>query len=278
MAERSPAAPTTAARLAGPYLALVGSRLRSQFAYRRSFALEVLGSVGVGLVEFAEIYVIFSSITVLGGLDFAGMALLFGLSSLAFSVADLLVGHIDRIPFYLRTGTLDAFLLRPLPVLAQLVTSDVQLRRIGRTALAIGVLVVALVVNPIELTPATVALLVITPIAGTAIFCGLFVAAAGLQFWLIEGSEMANAFTYGSSYAASFPTAIFTLPMRILFTFVVPAAFTAYLPTLLILGLPGPAWTPAWLGWLTPVAAVATWAAGLALWRAGLRHYTGAGS
>lgn len=269
---------TTAAGPIAPYLALIASRLRSQLAYRRSFVLDLLGSFGVGVIEFAEIYVIFSSISVLGGLDFAGLALLFGLSNLAFSLADLLVGHIDRIPTYLRTGTLDAFLLRPLPVLAQLVTSDVQLRRLGRSALALVVLVVALAVNPIAFTPATVLLLVLTPVAGTAIFCGLFVVAAGIQFWLIEGSEMANAFTYGSSYAASFPTSIFTLPMRVLFTFVVPAAFTAYLPTLLILGLPGPGWTPAWLGWFSPVAALAIWALAMLTWRAGLRHYTGAGS
>lgn len=261
-----------------PYRAVLGSRLRSQFAYRRSFALDLLGSVGIGLIEFAEVYVLFSSISALGGLDFAGMVLMFGLANVSFSVADLLVGHLDRIPTYLRSGTLDAFLLRPLPVLAQLVTSDVQLRRLGRTALALVVLVIALVVNPVQATPATVALLVITPIAGTAIFSGLFVCAAGVQFWLIEGSEMANAFTYGSSYAAEFPTSIFTLPMRVLFTFVVPAAFTAYLPTLLLLGLDGPAGTPAWLGWLTPVAAAAVWGAGMLLWRGGLRHYTGAGS
>jgi ABC-2 type transport system permease protein len=279
------AEPTTAGRAAvgrrtwwGPYGALLSSRLRSQFAYRRSFVLDVLGSFGVGLVEFAEIYVIFSSISALGGLDFSGMVLLFGLANISFSLADLLVGHIDRIPFYLRTGTLDALLLRPLPVLAQLVTSDVQLRRFGRIVLALVVLVIALVINPVEATPATVALLVITPIAGTAIFSGLFVCAAGVQFWLIEGSEMANAFTYGSSYAAQFPTSIFTVPMRVLFTFVVPAAFTAYLPTLLLLGVEGPAWTPAWLGWLTPLAAAAVWGVGMLLWRAGLRHYTGAGS
>jgi len=281
VADLSPAGsrrPTAAGGVLAPYRALVSSRLRSQFAYRRSFALDVLGSFGVGLIEFAEVYVIFSSISVLGGLDFAGLALLFGLANLSFSLADLLVGHIDRIPTYLRTGTLDAFLLRPLPVLAQLVTSDIQLRRLGRSALALVVLVVALVVNPIDFTPATIALLVITPIAGTAVFCGLFVVAAGIQFWLIEGSEMANAFTYGSSYAATFPTSIFSLPMRVLFTFVVPAAFTAYLPTLLILGLPGPGWTPAWLGWLSPVAALAVWGVGMATWRAGLRHYTGAGS
>jgi len=57
----------------------------------------------------------------------------------------------------------------------------------------------------------------------------------------------------------------------------VPAAFTAYLPALAILGLPGPPLLPAWLGWCVPVAAVAGWLAALGLWRLGLRRYTGAG-
>lgn len=219
-----------------PYRELIGSRIRSQTAYRRSFALDVSGSVMVGLVEFAEVYIIFANVDALGGLDFAGVALVFALAHLTFSVADLIIGHLDNLPTYLRMGTLDAFLLRPLPVLAQLVTSDVSLRRFGR------------------------------------------IAVAAVQFWLVEGREFVNAFTYGGNYAASFPASVFAVPMRAFFTFVVPAAFVAYLPTLVLLDLPGPVGLPQWLGWCSPVAAVALWCAALAGWRAGLRHYSGAGS
>lgn len=261
-----------------PYRVLVGSRVRSQTAYRRSFALDVLGSFTVGLVEFAEVYIIFTNVDALGGLDFAGVALVFAIAHLSFSIADLTVGHLDRLPTYLRTGTLDAFLLRPLPVLAQLITSDVSLRRLGRTSVAVTILVVALRLNDIDWTPARVALLVIAPIAGSAIFAALFVAAAAIQFWLIEGAEFASAFTYGGNYAASFPASVFALPMRVLFAFVVPAAFVAYLPSLVLLDLPGPVGLPQWLGWCTPLAAAGIWSVALAGWRAGLRHYTGAGS
>ena len=37
-----------------------------------------------------------------------------------------------------------------------------------------------------------------------------------------------------------------------LFGFFFPMAFTAYLPAVTLLGLPGPAWLPAWLGWCAP--------------------------
>ncbi|WP_199702289.1 ABC transporter permease [Jiangella rhizosphaerae] len=261
-----------------PYRVLLGSRMRSQTAYRRSFVSDLLGSVGIGLVEFAEVYILFANVEVLGELDFAAAALLFALANLGFSVADLLVGHVDNLPVYLREGTLDAYLLRPLPVLAQLITSDVSLRRLGRVAVAVAVLVVALPLNDIDWTADKVTLLLLTPLIATAVFAGLFVCAAAIQFWLVEGAEFANAFTYGGSYAASYPASIFSLPMRLLFTFVVPAAFTAYLPVLVLLDLPGPAGTPQWLGWCAPLAAVVIWAVALAGWRAGLRHYTGTGS
>jgi ABC-2 type transport system permease protein len=240
--------------------------------------MDILGSIAVGAFEFVEIYVIFANVEFLGELDFAAAALLFALANLSFSLADMLVGHADQLPTYLRAGTLDAFLLRPLPVLAQLVTSDIALRRIGRAGMAVAVLAIALPLNDVTWSPSTVALLVVAISAGTAIFAALFVCAAAVQFWFIEGSEVTNSFTYGGSYASQYPASIFTLPVRILFSFVIPAAFVAYLPTLALLDLPGPPGLPTWLGWCTPVMAVATWLVALAGWRAGLRHYTGAGS
>jgi ABC-2 type transport system permease protein len=260
-----------------PYLELLRSRVAAQTGYRGSFALDLLGNVGIGLVELSEIYVIFSRVDALGGLDVGGALLVFALANVAFSLADLAVGHVDTLPTYLRAGTLDAFLLRPLPVLAQLATSDISLKRLGRTALAVVVLAVAVPAAVSAWTPAKVLLLVVTPFVGAAVFAALFVVAAALQFWLVEGSELTNSFTYGGAYAASYPASVFPLPLRVLFSFVVPAAFTAYLPALALMDEPGPPWLPSWLGWCTPLAAGAAWGVSLLVWRAGLRHHTGAG-
>ncbi len=259
------------------YRAIVGSRVRSQTTYRASFALDVLGSVGVGLLEAAEIYVIFHNVDALGGLSVGPALLVFALANLSFSLAGVVVGHLDELPTYLRAGTLDAMLLRPLPVLAQLVTSDVSLRRLGRAAVAAVVLVIALPLAVDDWTAPAVVMLALAPVTGALIFGALFVAAAGAQFWLVEGAELTNAFTYGSSYVSSYPASVLHVAVRSFFTFVLPAAFTAYLPTLVITGQPGPPGLPAWLGWFTPVAAVLANAAALACWRAGIRHYTGAG-
>lgn len=258
------------------YRSLVGSRARSQTAYRTSFAVDVFGSVTISLVEFAELYVLFSSIDLLGGLDLTGAILVFALSNVAFSLADLAVGQLDSIPTLIRTGALDAVLLRPLPVLLQLSANDLSIRRLGRTAVGLVLLGIALTRAQIDWTAGIVVLLLVTPAAGAAIFAALFVAAGAAQFWLIDGAEMTNAFTYGSSFASSYPGSVYSTPVRLFFTFVIPATFTAYLPTLALLDRDAPG-LPGWLGWCTPLVAALIWAVTLVAWRTGLRRYTGAG-
>jgi ABC-2 type transport system permease protein len=256
---------------------LLGSRLRSQTAYRTGFALDVVGQLGLALLEFSEIYVLFHNVDVLGGLGLGAALLVFALANVSWSVADMAVGHMDRLPVFIRAGTLDAMLVRPLPALAQLLTSDLSLRRLSRTALGLVVLAVALPMAVSDWTPGKVALVIVAPVAGAAIFASLFVSAAGAQFWLIDGAELTNAFTYGSSYVASYTASVLHVLVRTFFSFVVPASFVAYLPALVLTGEAGPPWLPAWLGWCTPVMAVGAWAVALLWWRTGLRHYTGAG-
>ena len=260
-----------------PYRAVLASRARSQRAYRTSFALD-LGSAGlVGFIELAEVWVLFSNVSTIGGMHFKQILLVFGLADLTFSVADLSFGHLDTLPNYLRSGTLDAFYLRPQPILLQLITSDISLRRIARAAVGGGALGIGLATAGVPWDMRTAVLLLLALVSGYATFAALYVWAAGLQFFLINGAEMTNAFVYGGRYAASQPASVWSRPLKLVFGFFFPMAFTAYLPAVAVLGLPGPEWLPAWLGWCTPAAAAWSWAMGLLCWRWGLRHYQGGG-
>lgn len=260
-----------------PYRAVLGSRVRAQRSYRTGFALDLAGSLLVGLVELAEVWVLFHAVGTLGGFDVRQILLVFGLADLTFSLADLVVGHCDRLTTYVRLGTLDVFYLRPQPLLLQLMTSDVSLRRLSRVAVGLAALVVALAVNDLDRSVRTVALLAIALVSGLATFAALFVWAAGLQFFLLDGAELTNAFVYGGRYAASQPASVWSRPLVAVFGFFFPMALTAYVPALAILGLEGPPWLPAWLAWWVPLAAAWTWAAALVSWRLGVRHYQGGG-
>lgn len=259
------------------YRAVLASRARSQASHRASFRMDLVGAVLVGLIEFTEIWVLYSATDEIGGFTLAQILLVFGLSDLAFSLADLVAGHCDNLPTYVRAGTLDVFFLRPQPLLAQLMTSDLSLRRIGRCLVGAAALTVGLVLNDLDWNVGTVGLLVLALASGFVIFTAQFVTAAGLQFFLINGSEMTNAFVYGGRYAATQPAGVWPRALLVVFGGIFPVAFAAYLPVATLLGMPGPVGLPTWLGWFAPVAAL--WAVAVAglCWRWGLRHYRGAG-
>lgn len=259
------------------YAIVLGSRVRAQMSYRSSFWINVVNSFFTGILEFTEIYVLLSNTPTLGGMTFSQAALVFGLANLGFSLGDLMFGQTDQIPLYIREGKLEAFLVRPMPVLAQMITSDFQLRRVGRAVLGLVVVIIVLLAGDLHCTPGVIYLLIITPIVGAAIYAALFVLAGGLQFWLINGAEFTNSFVYGGATAGQVPGSVLLLPLRVLFTFVFPATVTSYLPCLLILGLDGPPWLPSWLGWFAPLFAVWAWLLATIVWRNGVRHYTGAG-
>ncbi len=270
------AEPTTLARL-GAYRAVLRSRVRAQTGYRVSFVTDLATAFLVGVVELAETWVVFSQVDALGGLSFQGILLVFGLSNICFALADLVVGHVDRLPRYINAGTIDVFYLRPQPLLAQLVTSEISLKRLTRIGVGVIALVWGLAVNDISDPGRAAAVVALALLCGPVVFGALFVTAAGCQFWLVNGSELTNSFTYGSSYAAGQPAAVFPTALKLTFGYLLPAAFVGYLPTLVVLGLPGPSLLPAWLAWCLPLAAL--WSCLLAglVWRAGVRHYQGAG-
>ncbi|GAB3749381.1 ABC transporter permease [Microlunatus parietis] len=259
------------------YRTVVASRIRAQASYRLSFTVETFNSILVGIVEFAEIYVLLANVPQLGGLTLAQAALVFALANLGFSIADMIFGQLDSIPQYLRLGKLESFLVRPMPLMTQMITSDLQLRRLGRALVGLVILIIAWALLGLPMTPGTLYLLIITPITGAAIYGAMFTLAGGIQFYVIDGAEFTNAFVYGGGYAGQLPGSVLLMPVRVLFTFVIPATVTAYLPALLILGEPGPELLPSWLGWFAPLFAIWAWLLAGFAWRSGVRKFTGAG-
>ncbi|HWN32256.1 MAG TPA: ABC-2 family transporter protein [Pseudonocardia sp.] len=260
------------------YRRLLASRVRGQLAYPLSFGLDLLAQALGQTIELVVIVVLFGRVHTLGGFGADEVLLIFALAGIAFGLADLVVGQLDELPRWIRTGELDVLLLRPLPVLAQLVTADMQLRRLGRVLVGLLVLGVVLTRAPIVWSPVTVLLLISTPLVGAVIIGSIWVATCAVAFWVVEAREVANAFTYGSSLSTAYPVTVFAPWLRRLLTFVVPAAFVAYYPVLAILGRSDPLGRPDAMRYAAPLVAVASVAVAGLIWRAAVRRYQGAGS
>ncbi len=260
------------------YRRLAGASIRGQLAYPLSFTLQCVGQAVAQATDLVLILALFSHIRSMGGFDAREVLVIYGIAGVAFGFADMIVGQLDSLPSYIREGRLDALLLRPLSALGQICASEVAMRRIGRILTALVTLTYALSTVGVEWTPQRVALVVIAPVAATVILCSIWVVACSVAFWVIEGREIANSVTYGSSMFTAYPLGVFSSWLRRLMGFLVPGAFVAYFPTLALLGKPDPLGLPAFLQWSSPVVAVAAALVATVVWRFALRHYRGTGS
>jgi ABC-2 type transport system permease protein len=265
-------------RTGGVYRRIVASRIRGQLAYRTSFVLDVAAQVIGQSIELVAILVVFTQVTSLGGFDRDEVVLMYGLAATAFGLADLAVGQVEDVSEYIRTGELDVLLLRPLGTLAQLLSADVSLKRVGRVAAGVAVLGYALGAAGIDWTPARVLLAASAPLVGATILAAIWVAANTVSFWVVDGREVANSVTYGSNFSTSYPITVYGPWLRRVLCFAVPSAFVAYFPALALLGRPDPLGLPEVLQWSAPAVAVLAVAVATVIWQAGVRRYQGAGS
>ena len=260
------------------YRHLVAAQVRSQAQYRTSFVVDVVGSVMFGVFDIIGIVVLFRVTPALGGFVFHEVFLMAALAGCAFALADLVVGNVERLRVYVRSGLFDALLVRPLGSLGQLVTMDVAARRVGRVTFCLALLATAAAHASMPATPARIGLLVLATVAGAAIFGAIFVATATVAFWWIESGEIANGLTYGGHDFTQYPITIYGAIYRRLFAYGVGFAFVAYYPTLALLDRPDPLGAPPLLGYASPLVAVVAIAVAGTMWRTGVRHYRSTGS
>ena len=260
------------------YAALLGGQWRSLMSYRASFVVEMITNIGGTAFDVIAVLVIFRATRTVAGFTLPEAILMVSLSSCAFNLADFVVGNIDRLKTYVRTGMMDAVLVRPLGALIQLVLMDLPLRKALRLVLAVAVLTVALRVNDIDWTPARVLLVIVVPLAGGVFFGSIFVLSASLAFWWVDSGEIGSAFTYGGRDFTSYPVPVYAGWFRGLFAYGLGFGFVSYQPALALLGRADPLGLPGWAGFGSPLVALVAAAIAALVWRSGIRHYRSTGS
>jgi len=260
------------------FLMLAGMWTRVSWSYRTSFAVLTFASLVTTFLDFAAILVMFANVPALGGFGLAEIAFLYGTTSVSAGLADLVVGNVERLGQRIRLGSFDAMMVRPVGVLAQVCADQFAMRRLGRVIQGAAVLGWALAVVDVDWSVVRLVVLASMLVCGALIFTAFFVLGASFQFVSIDGSEVANAFTYGGHTLVQYPLTIYPRHLVTVLTFVLPVAFVNWYPALFVLGRPDPFGLPGWLRFASPLVALLLCAlAGLA-WRTGVRHYRSTGS
>lgn len=262
------------------YRRLLGIQIRSQLQYRAAFLLEAFASLIANGMFFLSLALVLQRFEGIGNWGLGEIAFLVGMVEMAFAAMDILFSGFDPGFFgrWIRLGTFDQLMLRPVNLTIQVLGSRFILRRIGRALQGIAILAVALTMIDVHWTAAKIIFLPFVFAGMVAFFGGLFIIGATITFWTVESIEVINIFTYGGSEMISYPMDIYPLWLRSFFTYVIPAIFLNYYPALYILGIPDPLGLPDWAPLMGPVVGFLMIALALQFWRFGVRHYQSTGT
>lgn len=266
------------AELALIYRRLVGARVRSQYQYRLSFWLFIVSQFLITFTDFLAIVVIFAHVPRLADWSLGEVAFLYGLSGVAFGLADIFVSQVEDIPRRVKDGSFDQLLVRPLGTLLQISSDDFQLRRVGKLAQAVTILSIAATRVHIGWTAAKVLVTLSSVVSGACIFGAVWVIGAGAFFWIIDGREVINSFTYGGNFLTQYPLQVYGSVIRRLLAFAIPLAFVAFFPALYVLGKPDPFTSLGFVRFLSPAVALVMIGCARVAWGGAIRHYRSTGS
>lgn len=260
------------------YRRLAAAAIASQMQDRLAFVLQTFIGFAVNGVEFVAIAFLFHRFGAIEGWRLPEIALLYGLVQVAFACADTISGGFDNFGNLVRSGEFDRLLLRPRSSALMVISTDLQLRRVGRFTQGAAVLAWGATQGVVTWTPARAALALASIASGTCVFLGVFVIQATIAFFTVESLEVMNVLTYGGVEQGQYPLSIYRTPFQVFFAAIVPIACVNYFPLHAILDRPEVLGTPAWFHWIAPLAGPVFLALALKAWRLGERRYSSTGS
>jgi ABC-2 type transport system permease protein len=248
---------------------------KSQMQYRTSFWLLSFGQFFIPFTVFAGLYFLFERFGQIKGWKFYEVAFCFSIIHMAFAISECFARGFDSFSSLVSKGEFDLLLVRPRSTFVQVLGSKFEFTRFGRLIQSLIVLVWALNNLAIDWTWIKILTLVFMIASGVFIFTGIYMLAATMCFWTIQGLEVANIFTDGGREMAQYPLNIYHKWITRFFTYVIPFGCVNYLPLLYLLGKNQ---GHDLLYMLTPIIGSLFILPCLLVWQFGVRHYRSTGS
>lgn len=233
------------------------------------FAMLCLQATGI-----AFIYLIFKSIPNLNGWSLDEVVFIYGFAQLPRGLDHLITDFIWVFSQnVIVRGEFDRYLLRPVNPLFQLIVERFQPDAFGE--ILIGIILVAISGSHLHMKFGFLDILVfaVVVISGSAIYASIKLFFASFAFW-IKNSIWILDMIYSLNDFAKYPISIYSRAVQIIITFIIPFAFTAFIPAGYFIGKIDMKF--AVLG--TVLAAVLSFTAAYTIFQRGISGYESAGN
>lgn len=202
--------------------------LKQLMEYKTDFVIGIIGVFLTQALNIAFLWIIFSKIPSLYGWTLTQIAFIYGFSLIPKGIDHLLIDNLWNLgKRIIRNGQFDKYMLRPISPLFQVLIETFQLDACGE--LIIGIALLIKTSNIVHWSLWKAALFIIAIPFATLIYTSIKIIAASIAFWSKQSGSLMYIF-YMLNNFAKYPVSIYSGTIRIIISFIIPFAFTAFYP------------------------------------------------
>jgi ABC-2 type transport system permease protein len=250
------------------------NRIKILMEYRVNFLIGAVSTIVMQAAGLLTVWVIMAQIPDLAGWSLPEILLIYGLITLSKSINHMFADNLWTLGRdYVRTGTFDRFMVRPVDPLFHLLADRFCHDGIGNFLVGAALVIIAASRLNVVWTPLTIGYLVLMVVSGGFIFIALNLMTSVSGFWLMDSVPVTRV-VFEMHEFAKYPLTIYPRFIGVILTALIPYGFASFYPATFLLGRDVP---PA-LVWGAPLVAAVLMIIALAVWRFGLKHYSSTGT
>jgi ABC-2 type transport system permease protein len=226
------------------------------------------------VIQLAVLSTLFSKVKALEGWSFEQVLFIYAFSLLPLGLFNLVSVNLYRFSDqYIIEGKFDRVLLRPVDTLAQVIFESFNVS--GLNEILLGIVLMTYSGAKLELdfgVQEFLTLAILVP-SSALVYMGVFLAITAVSFWHEDRMGLAPP-VYNIIRFSRYPITIYSLPIRIFLTFVLPFAWVAFFPATWFLGSE----EFGRLALITPLVGLVVFGGSVLIWQRGVRNYASTGS
>ena len=252
----------------------ISQHLKRLMEYKVDFTVGAIGFLLGQAVEILFIGIIFSQIPDLAGWTFDEILFIYGFSLIPKAIDHMFFDNLWMIGYSIvRKGDFDKYLTRPINSLFYVTVEKFQVDAFGELLMGIILITYSLIrIGGNIVWQRALVLLALVQFA-VLIYTSVKILTSAISFWTKQSGHITHMF-YAVNDFAKYPVTIYNDFIKVIITYIIPFAFTAYYPASFFLRGES--------GWFcvlgTILISLALFGISLIVWNRGIKAYESAGS
>lgn len=204
--------------------------LMGKFAYKANLILGVIAFLITQVFAILTLFLLIRNVPSIEGYDMYQIGLLYGITNLAVGIDHLFTDRLWSIAYFeVRRGKVDHLFLRPVPVLFQVIASEIQLEALGELLTGIALIIVCSLNVTITPTFGGIFLVILGIICSVIIISSFKVITSSISF-IVKRSGPLLQFVYNFLTYVKYPIKIYPVFIRYILLFVIPLGLALSVP------------------------------------------------